>query len=317
MRKIIAVLLLLCAVGVVGAWYFLRHRHGASQGLPELRAMMRDEDAPRAIEPSIALDVNDTADAKVWAGAAVWFSIGANNAAAANEIASAQALQSKLERLPANAPGKERLRAVWQQRANPAKITLGSAAHPWTEAIQLLIRDASLGERPLGIPLQLLGSPPTVVELDAYTSVRANFGATSFPLPAGTYAIVACLGASGSWQGRICSEPGNLTVADRPQRFTKEQQVAEDEQGARFALLAGNPQALDEYGHKLVAADPDSVSGHMYLGEANFRQGKWDDALREFTTARSQFGQRHPTAIEPPQFLNVRINQSMERSSSK
>jgi hypothetical protein len=314
MRKIFAALLLLCLCAV-GTWYFLRHRHRASQALPELRAMMRDEDAPRVIEPSIALDVNETADTKVWSGAAVWFSVGANNAAAANEIASAQALQSKLERLPANAPGKERLRAVWQQRANPAKITLGSAAHPWTEAIQLLVRDASGGERPLGIPLQLLGSPVAVVELDAYTAVRANFGATSLPLPAGTYAIVACLGATGSWQGKICSEPASLTVADPPQRLTKEQEVAADEQSARLALLAGNPQALDEYGHKLVAADPDSVSGHMYLGEASFQRGKWDDALREFTTARGQFGERHPKALEPPQFLNLRINQSMEKSS--
>ena len=35
----------------------------------------------------------------------------------------------------------------------------------------------------------------------------------------------------------------------------------------------------------MLAANSHSIEGHMYLGEAEFRQSKWDEALQEYRAA--------------------------------
>ncbi|MGA2628574.1 MAG: hypothetical protein ABSG54_00025 [Terriglobia bacterium] len=102
-----------------------------------------------------------------------------------------------------------------------------------------------------------------------------------------------------------------LTVLARPEQLSPEQQLALDQQSARFGMLAGDHQSLKKYGRELVAADPGSVSGHFYLGEAKFRQSAWSEALVEFTTARSEYRRNHPD--DQSQFMNVRINQLLEK----
>jgi hypothetical protein len=315
MRKLVVVVSLL-GVGLLAVvlWLHFRPQRVAPPvaGL-ELRAMMRDEDAPRPIEPSIGLQVNDDVTGEVFKGAPLWLMVGVNNAAAANEIAAARAILERLGRMPAKAPATRRLLEDWALRADPAKITLGDAAHPWTAAVQLLVRDGQGGERAWDIPMPVIGSPAGVVELGAYDSARAIWGTASAAVSLGSYSLVACLGPTGSWRGRVCSQPTPLNVRELPAQPTPEQQDALDELRARFALLAGDVQGLEESGRKLLAAHPDGVSGHMYLGEANFRQGKWVDALAQFTAARAAFARAQPTALEPPRFIIVRMNQVMQR----
>jgi tetratricopeptide (TPR) repeat protein len=36
---------------------------------------------------------------------------------------------------------------------------------------------------------------------------------------------------------------------------------------------------------RLLAADSDSIEAHIYLGEVEFRQSKWDEALQEYRAA--------------------------------
>jgi hypothetical protein len=320
-KLILSIVVLFVAVGaVMGGWLFWWRRHRIRASMPELRAMMRDEDAPRPIEPSLALQVNEDAEATVFAGTPVWFSVNANNAAAINEIAAARALSAKLARLTADAAqGKgspqelQRVRAAYEQRRAPAKITLGDATHPWTAAVQFLVRDEKGSEQPLSFVVKPLGNAPSTVELDAVKSAEASFGTASASVLPGTSSIAACLGASGSWQGRVGSDPVKLTVLARPEKLTPEQQEALDRQSARFGLLVGDYQAVENYGRKLVTADPSSVPGHIYLGEAKFQQGHWSQALEEFTTARSEFNRQNPNAVDHPQFLNLRINQLLEK----
>ena len=156
---------------------------------------------------------------------------------------------------------------------------------------------------------------PGTVELDAVASVQAIFGTPSANAPAGSYSVAACLGATGSWHGRICSEPVKFTAVESHAPLTREQENAVDRQSARFGLLAGDPQLLDKFGRKMVAADPGSVDGHMYLGEASFQRERWAEALQEFVTARAEFGRRNPNAPEPPRFLDARISQAVQRRS--
>jgi hypothetical protein len=50
--------------------------------------------------------------------------------------------------------------------ASPGHFALGDDAHPWTEAVQLLLRDSQGAECPFSIPVRRMGDPPGVVALD-------------------------------------------------------------------------------------------------------------------------------------------------------
>jgi hypothetical protein len=308
-KPIAAAVLVLLAVGGAGLWYAFRLWQRPSHSKIELRAMMRDEDAPREIVPSVGLQVNDDRSAEVAVGTPLWFTVGVDNAAALNEISAAQAISERLARLPANAPGRARLQANYQQRSAPAKITLGDAAHPWTEAVQLLVRDAQGAEHPLNFPAPRVGKPTPVVSLDAFRSEQASFGTPAAAAPPGTYSIVACLGETGSWHGRACSEPVQLTIQEPPPaRLAPDRQSIVDRRAGRFALMAGDASGLEQAGRKLIAAEAGGVEGHLYLGEALYMQGHGTEALEEFTTARANFRRGRPGDTEPSLFLNARIN---------
>jgi hypothetical protein len=314
MRKpILALALLSVIVGSACLWFLYRLSHRPSHSNIELRAMMRDEDAPRPIEPSVGLQVNDGHSAEVAAGTPVWFTFTVDNAAAQNELSAAQAIAERLIHMSPTAPGRARLEADYQKRATPAKITLGDAAHPWIEAVQLLVRDAQGAERPLNFPVPPVGNPAPVVSLDAFTSEQASFGSPAATASPGAYSVIACLGQTGSWHGRSCSAPVQLTVQERPARLAPDQQSILDRRGGRFALLAGDAPGLEQAGRKLIAAAAGDVEGHMYLGESRYLQSRWTEALSEFTTARANFRSSHPRATEPPRFLDARINQILNR----
>ena len=241
--------------------------------------MMRDDDARRPIEPSLALEVNEDAEAAVFPGTPVWFAVNAEKAAATNEIAAARVLAAKLARLTEDvAQGKglpqelQRLRAVYEQRRAPAAIRLGDATHPWTAAVQFQVRDEKGGEQPLGFEVKPLGNPSSAVELDAVKRTEVNFGTASANVLPGTYSMAACPAATGSWQGQVCSDAVKLTVLARPEQLTPEQQQALARQSARFGPLVGGYQAVENYGRRLVGADRSSIPGYIYLGEAKFGQ---------------------------------------------
>ena len=72
--KRIMILLLVAAIALGAAYWLLRqHRRKAIGHGVELQAMMIDEDAPRKIEPSISLAVNEDSKATVSIGQPLWF----------------------------------------------------------------------------------------------------------------------------------------------------------------------------------------------------------------------------------------------------
>ena len=133
---------------------------------------------------------------------------------------------------------------------------------------------------------------------------------TEVEAPPGIYSIVACLGQTGSWHGRACSPPVQLTVEERPQSLAPDRQSIVDRRGGRFARIAGDAPGLEQAGRKLIAAAAGDVEGQMYLGEARYLQSRWTDALAEFTTARTGFRRSYPDTAEPPSFLDARISRT-------
>jgi len=312
-KLILAVAILLAAVTGNFLWRYHVAQSGRQHAFPGLRAMMRDEDEARPIEPSVSLGVNEHASARVFVGTAVWFTVGISNAAAADEIASSRVLAERLSNMSDEEPGRAQLQAHYSQRSVPTKIVIGSPDHPWTDAIQLLVRDKQGAERPFGLALQRLGNTENVEGLDAENAARVNFGAVSLKAAPGTYSLVACLTATGSWKGRACSDSVQLTVKERAGNLSRQQQQELDEQGARYALLASDTAGLEEYGRRLLSADPKSISGHIYLGEANYGQAKWQEAFDEFNAATIEFSHRYPEAHELPVFLVARKNEIIHR----
>ncbi len=314
--KRIVVFLLVVAIALGAAYWLLRqHRRKAAGHGFELQAMMIDEDAPRTIEPSISLAVNEDSKATVSIGQPLWFTVRVNNAAASNELASAAAIAQRLKLMPAGAPARKQLQQDYDQRSAPAAITLGDSSHPWIGAVQLLSGSSPDQAQPLDFEAPLVEKPAATATLRANDSTEAIFGVSATKAPVGAYTLIACLGATGSWQGRVCSSPASLTVVAAKTPATKADLVALEEQRARFAFLAHDPAAMEASGRALVAADRGSPSGHMYLGEASFERNNLQQALNEFLIARAVYQNRNPGQIEETVFLNARIRESMEATS--
>ena len=72
-------------------------------------------------------------------------------------------------------------------------------------------------------------------------------------------------------------------------------------------------QTLETAGRHMLATDNRSIQGHIYVGEAKYLQGKWSEALEQFTAARAEFARQHPNSLERPQALNARISQILEK----
>ncbi len=274
MKKLMAVVFVL--VLLAGAWYVWRARWGRKP-LPAPRAMMRDENVPRPVEPSVAFEINEGDEAAVLAGNPLWFTVGVSNAAAVNERAAGR---------------------------TPRPITLGEAARPWTAAVEF---------RGVAAPPLLGAAPGAPIELGTMRSAEASFGWKAAALAAGTYSVAACLGPTGSWKGRVCSAPVRLIVQARPPALAAGQELEIARQTGRFGLRAGDAEALDSAGRRLVAANPGSIDGRLYLGEARYQQGKWEQALAQFAAARAEFARQHPNGPEGPRFLSARIGQLMEK----
>ena len=230
-KPIVIIVVLLLAAGLgLG----IRHWWRASRAigkLPVLLAVMKDEDEPRPIEPSLALQVNEGKEATVSPGTPVWFELNAANEAAMNDVAGTRVLAEKIERLKAdavqgNGRPKELQRALadYRKRTAPSDITLGDASHPWTDAVQFLVRDGQGGEKPLSLTLKPIGDQSATAKLDTLYTAQAGFGIASANMAPGTYSIAACLGSTGSWHGRTCSDAVKLTVEPRPAKLTPDQQ---------------------------------------------------------------------------------------------
>ena len=326
MKKIIVIAcaLLLVVVVVFGLWNWLWSSKTSSGKTGPLKATMKDEDAPRPSEPSLALMVNEGQESTVFAGTPVWFQLNAANTAAMNDAAGTKILAGKIARMTADVAQKkappaelQRMTADYQKRTAASTIVLGDASHPWTEAVKFVLRDDKGSEQPFGLVLKPLGDPRNTVELDTIKTLQGDFGTASSSIAPGTYSVTACLGATGSWKGRVCSDPVKLTVETMPANLSADQQLALDRQRARFGLKSADYKSVEAYGRKLVAADPSSIAGHIYLGEAKMGQEKWDEALKEFLRARVEYNRQKSDAVDKPQYINARINQLLEKTLDK
>lgn len=260
-------------------WRFGWLTWGGSETASGPVAIMRDESTPRKMEPSLVVLVNEAEHATVAGGTPVWITVGVSNRAAANEVAAGR-----------GGAGSER----------PGAIKLGDAQHPWSGAVRIQVLDAR-GAQAAGLSLHRLGQEESIVKIDAANSADVTFGAASVEAAAGTYSVTACLGAIGEWKGEVCSAPAQLTVVARGE--------ATPQQGARFALLAGDAAGMEAYGRKLIDAERDSISGLVYMAESSFRRGNWAEALERFQAARAAHARRKAAGAEPPLFILARMRQ--------
>jgi hypothetical protein len=317
MKKLLAIVLVLAVVGgvivvgVIVAGYFVWRSQQASKPRAELRAYMQDEDADLPSRPSVALTVNGSEEPLVVSNAPLLLTVGVTNPRALERAASLQSLADKIKNLSAlpQTPGTtKRLKLAsddYQQRLHAPPLTLGDAGHAWSDSLQVLVRTGST-EAPLPFPVRVL--QPAVagaVSVGATSSVDVTYGSAAASFAPGSYILVACLSATGTWKGKSCSEPVKIAVVADAAQLTPEQQEAIDEQNARYALVTADWARLEQIAQALTARD--AVAGHVYLGDAKYGQKKWEEALAEYTAARRELALRSPDRLEAPRYLNARI----------
>jgi len=131
----------------------------------------------------------------------------------------------------------------------------------------------------------------------------------------GRYQVVAVietpgdapLGA-GAWHGRAESEPVNLTIeapAAKP---------APAEVGRSQLQLAYYFQKRKDWAHALASAqsaliaNPNSIHGHIVVGQVKEAQGDLKGALGDYQTALDEFDKQYPGSYEPPQYLILKTS---------
>ncbi len=314
MKKLLGTILVLAVVaGAIVAGYFVWRSRQASKPRAELRAYMQDEDADLPSRPSVALTVNNSEEPLVVSNAPVLLTVGVTNPRAVDRAASLESLGERIKNLSAlpQTPGTaKRLKLAsddYQRKLHAPPLTLGDTGHAWSDSLQLLVRTGST-EAPLPFAVRLL--QPAVagaMSVGAANSVDVTYGSAAASFAPGTYILVACLSASGTWKGKSCSEPVKIVVVADAGLLTPEQQGAIEEQNARYALLTADWARLEQVAQALTARD--TVAGHIYLGDAKYGQKKWKEALAEYTAARRELGRRNPDRPEAPRYLNARITE--------
>jgi hypothetical protein len=290
----------------------------APRSIVAQRVSQQDEDAAPAPEPAVALLVNGQPEATVVSGGPLYLTVSATGRHAVNVEAKVQLLRRRAERLAGQAKRSAadeqalpRVRAAIAALEAASRLTLGDAAHSWTEAVQVKLRPlAGGGAAPWA--LRTLASPGaagpgTAAVLDAQNSVEAQMVPASAAPAAGDYEAQACLGATGQWKGTACSEPVRISVVAE-MGLTAVQRDELDRQAARAALLTGDWAELQRRGQALLARD--KVAGHTALGDAFFGQQRWAQALEHYTSARAAYPRRN--GVEAPHALNLRISRLLE-----
>jgi hypothetical protein len=299
--------------GAIATVYFWSLWRQPAVPKTELRAYMNDEDADLPSEPVVALTVNDSEEPVLVANAPVLFTVGVTNPRANQRTTSLQSLGDKIRNLSAmpQTPGTaKRLKLVLddcQKMLEAPPLTLGDSTHAWNDALQIQVQSGSTNT-PLPFTVQGIDSATAKpVTVGAANALEATYGVAECPLSPGSYSFAACLSSTGSWQGKSCSEPVQVTVVADVAQLTPEQQDGFTRHTARYALLTHDWNKLEQMAKKIAFTDP--VSGHVSLGDAKFGQKKWKEALAEYTVARSELNRQNPDLPELPRYLHERITQ--------
>jgi hypothetical protein len=318
MKKLIGIVVVLAIIAIaIVTWYLWPLRLQLAVPKTELRAYMKDEDADLPSKPFVALTVNDSEEPVLVANAPVLFTVGVTNPSANQRAASLESLSDKIKSLTAmqQTPGTaKRLKLAlddYQKKLNAPPLTIGDSTHAWNDALQILVHSESTNAP---LPFTVRGIDSAIAKpmtVGAANALEATYGVAESPLTPGSYTFTACLSSTGSWQGKSCSEPVQVTVVADIAQLTPEQQDGFTRHTARYALLAHDWNKLEQIAKKIAATDP--ASGHIFLGDARFGQKKWREALAEYTAARSMINRQNPDLPELPRNLNERITQVIRK----
>lgn len=307
-KAAIAGLLVVFAVEVYfGArWWMGRQRAEAPAG----RVSLKDEDAAPAPEPALSVLVNERESAMVARGGPLWVTVAVTQRHASNVAAKLKLLRARLVRAAGDEEALKKTRASVAALEGAMRLRVGGAGRAWTEAVEVTLRPAAGGAETrwaLRVLAARASSADGTAMLDEESSAEAQL-APEAVLEPGDYAVRACLGDSGAWKGRACSELARLTVVAAAEQLGAERLARVDGEAARVALLKKDWAELERRGRALLARD--AAAGHMALGDAYFGQEKWEPALAEYAAARGLWTKR---GGEAPHALHIRMARLLEK----
>jgi hypothetical protein len=306
-KAAIAALLVVLGVEVYFAarWWMGRERAAA----PAERVSLKDEDAAPAPEPALSVLVNERESAMVMRGGPLWVTVGVTQRHAVNVAAKIRLLRGRQTKVAGDEPNKK-LQAAVAALEGAMRLKVGGGGRAWTEALEVALRPVAGGTETRWA-LRVLAARPQggdgTAMLDEESSAEAQL-APETVLESGDYVVRACLGDSGAWKGRACSELARLTVVGSVEQLGAEQRARMDAEAVRVALLKRDWGELERRGKAMMARD--AAAGRMALGDAYFGQEKWEQSLNEYAAARALWTKR---GGEAPHALHIRMARLLEK----
>lgn len=277
--------------------------------------------------PSISLQINSQHELTVFSGTPLIFRVRlgnrfAQNAALRNEAAKHHAaeIQAAISRGEISQEHGNQLLASLPQPSDIPTLTVGDDARSWESSVQFFLRTPDGQQQPL--PWSL--SPAPAPAMKSLTLDQRSVGQLEYLLPPapaaglvpGTYEVCAALDVPGGedlsadrWHGRILSEPVTLTVAPKPDQFTKTEAEEWNLQFVRYFQKTRDTNQALQWDQRVLSDNPTSIPALVMLGELKEDRGDLKGALEAYQSALSQVDNQYPHSYEPPQYLIRKISQ--------
>lgn len=175
-----------------------------------------------------------------------------------------------------------------------------------TEKSLSFTREDAQGTAALPWRLKLVGPEvKKVVSLDekqtAYVTVTVAPEDTAYILK-GTYRVRVYFEnrSDNQWQGRVSSNPVEITVVDEPKTLPLEEKKEKHLLTVEYYLSLKDFDSAIKAVQQVFSISPKSIDGLVLLGQAQEGKGDFKAALDSYEKAFDEFYQKYPDADHPP-----------------
>lgn len=202
---------------------------------------------------------------------------------------------------------------LWRQlpedeKIIPQPITIKAKSGSWSEALVVTIKNDSGA---VTWPLHIEKVEGASLTLGPNGSADVSWHLTpeeTKAIPDGHYTISAAFDpklVDGVPAGSIIDRY-HLDVMKEPTALDKDTQEEKDLSFASFDMARGNMDSASAAVDKVIAANPESISGYRMKGRLLYTAGKIKEAVYAFSTALSIYYEKNPNACPPAPLMAER-----------
>jgi hypothetical protein len=286
-----------------------KDRSATSQAKPAGTSDQQAAAAPIASQPipDIALEINSQSDLTIYQGTPLIVTVRLANQRASN-IISHLASQSE---------------PSLGEQASVVHLSAG-----WPKLVRFEIRTDSGAEKLIWPLIPIIGQEEQPVALDGQANPETSWGLSpeaAAKVAPGIYRLVAVLEVAGKdsaiWHGKVESELVVLTIQARPENLQGSPATESALDLAYYFAQTGDWAKSLAAAHQATTNDPNSIEGHILIGDALAAGNDHNSALAAYTTALRLYEQKYRNSpmgqtedekaklkeYQPPDYLLRRI----------